>query len=192
MGSNTLTLTGSNRYGGGTTIAGGTLSIANDYNIGSGSLTLTGSGALELYGSTAFTSSRNIEIVQTGIIQQDASAPATCSGAIGGPGELLKSGNGDLILSGSNSFTGGIVVTTGELVLTHGYAIPDGARLTVGSGAALVFDPSAIYSGPSLTVSQPAAPVPEPGTGVLLLVGFIAITTRCYRRRGEDARRFRS
>ena len=42
----------------------------------------------------------------------------TLASAIGGPGQLLKSGNGELTLNGTNTYSGGTLVTGGTLLFT--------------------------------------------------------------------------
>ena len=49
-------------------------------------------------------------------------------------GGLLKTGAGSLILSGSNSYTGGTTVDAGTLAITSDAALPAGTSLTVGGG----------------------------------------------------------
>ncbi len=81
------------------------------------------------------------------------------SGSLTGAGPITKSGPGELILSGSNSFGGGVVVTDGKLDVASPAALADGSNLTI--GAASIFD---------APVPPPAGamPVPEPSAAVLL------------------------
>ena len=58
----------------------------------------------------------------------------TFSGVIGGTGSLLKTGAGTLILSGSDSYTGGTHVVAGTLEVTSASALASGTQLTVGAG----------------------------------------------------------
>jgi autotransporter-associated beta strand protein len=86
---------------------------------------------------------------------------------------MTLSGPGTLVLSGSNSFTGGTYVAAGTLEVVNPAALPDGSSVAVGADteaafAAIVPDgnsgrlsPPALYSSPSI--------VPEPGTPALLL-----------------------
>src|SRR5208283_5158171 len=61
----------------------------------------------------------------------------TFSGSIRGIGGVLtKIGSGELVLSGSNTYTGGTLVAAGTLVATNSSALPNGTSLTVGAGAA--------------------------------------------------------
>jgi fibronectin-binding autotransporter adhesin len=56
---------------------------------------------------------------------------------IGGPRPLEKIGLGELILSGTNTFTGDMTITAGTLTLTGGTALADTVEVVVGSGATL-------------------------------------------------------
>ncbi len=73
----------------------------------------------------------------------------------------LGASNGTLILSASDNYTGGTIVTAGRLEVTSSEAIQSGTSLTVGAGASSIFGEAA---------PQTAAAVPEPGTLALLAV----------------------
>ena len=95
----------------------------------------------------------------------------TFSGAILGGGtlgaiELVLSGSGTEVLSGTNTYTGGTLVAAGTLILTNNEAVADGSSLIVGNAA--LFAP--IVPAPT---SQ-AAPVPEPGA-----LAMLALTVGC-------------
>ena len=102
----------------------------------------------------------------------------------GGVGAALTlSGNGELILSGVNTYSGGTNVDAGTLYVTK--SIPNGTRLTVGGSGVFVFDPAqalasdtavsgTAVSGGAMSSGAmsggAATAVPEPGTLVLLVV----------------------
>ena len=52
---------------------------------------------------------------------------------------ITLSGDGQLILSGTNDYTGGTTVSGGTLDVLDSAALPEGTSLTVGSGASLFF-----------------------------------------------------
>ncbi len=142
-----LILSGSNTFTGSTTVDGGTLQIGNGgsgESLASLSISISG-GASLVFG------------------QSDS---MTYSGDIGGGGSLTLDGPGILILSGSNTYTGGTIVDGGTLEITGSNALPSGTALTVGAGAASLFG--------SPAVGAPMMPVPEPGALALLAVAVIA------------------
>lgn len=99
----TLVLSGNNTYSGGTDIRGGVLAVSSDANLGAsaGAVTLNG-GALA--STASFASGRTVNLVQTGEIIVADNTELTLSGSVAGGGELLKSGTGTLILTGTNSY----------------------------------------------------------------------------------------
>jgi autotransporter-associated beta strand protein len=107
----------------------------------------------------------------------------TLSSSLSGQGRLTLDdslGMGRLILSGSDTYTGGTAVDAGTLYVTSSDALPKATSLTIGAGGTFVFDPSAA-SGPTVdsaafAASPPAGvgAVPEPGTLALLAVGALA------------------
>jgi autotransporter-associated beta strand protein len=97
----------------------------------------------------------------------NVSGVASCDSVISGPGRLIKDGSGELILSGSNSYSGGTYVDAGTFYLS-GSNVPAGSSLTVGAGAASIFNASAAVS--PATSSFAVLPVPEPSTLALLSV----------------------
>ncbi|MGH6763716.1 MAG: autotransporter-associated beta strand repeat-containing protein [Phyllobacterium sp.] len=109
----TLILSGDNSYQGGTTIAGGTLQVAADANLGaaSGGLTINGG----TFRNTAiFATARNVTLNEGGgAFQTDANL--TVSGVISGSGHLVKTGSGRLTLSGTNTYAGGTVINQGDV-----------------------------------------------------------------------------
>ena len=62
---------------------------------------------------------------------------------------LVLDGPGTLVLSGTNTYTGGTTVDAGTLVATTSTAIPAGTSLTVAAGGTFTFDPSATGSARS-------------------------------------------
>jgi len=103
----------------------------------------------------------------------------------GGKFSLTMNGaGGRLVLSGSNTHSGGTTINAGTLVATSTYALPGGTNLTVGAGGAFVFDPSWV------SASSPASPgtaaVPEPSALVLLVVWARVTFAVWKRRRSRD------
>jgi len=94
----TLTLIGNNTYSGTTTISAGSLQIGSNSangNIGTGAVSIASGANLTFLGLNGISNFAN---------------------TISGAGRVIKSGAGStLILSGSNTFTGGVSVTAGTL-----------------------------------------------------------------------------
>ncbi len=131
-------------------------------------LTLSATG-----GSTTFSGPIN---GTTGAINLVMSGSGTelLTGPISGPGSVSVN-SGTLILAGSDSYTGGTTVLDGVLEVASGSSLPAGSSLTVGAGGTFIFDPTLAASPAAGTSAADAAapaggvaPVPEPGTLVLL------------------------
>ncbi|EAZ0340973.1 hypothetical protein BIV64_23450, partial [Salmonella enterica subsp. enterica serovar Meleagridis] len=88
-GDDALTLSGANSYTGGTLISGGTLIASNVEALGTGDV--TNNATLELNTGGDFTNN------------------------ISGSGQVVKSGDETLTLSGSNTYTGGTTINDGTL-----------------------------------------------------------------------------
>ncbi|EDI7533417.1 AIDA autotransporter, partial [Salmonella enterica subsp. enterica serovar Mbandaka] len=99
-GADTLTLSGSNSYTGGTTISGGTLVASTVEALGTGDV--TNNATLELNTGGDFINN------------------------IGGTGRVEKSGDDTLTLSGSNTYTGGTLINGGTLVASNVEALGTG------------------------------------------------------------------
>jgi fibronectin-binding autotransporter adhesin len=92
LGSNTLTLTGTNTYSGGTTVSAGKL--------------------------TGTTSAIQGAVANNAAVEFNQSTNGTFAGAMSGTGSLTKSGAGTLTMSGANSYAGGTTVSAGKLTGT--------------------------------------------------------------------------
>ena len=124
VGKGTLTLTGLNTYGGGTTVAAATLLVSSDANLGAGGATLTLNGGT-LENSTSFTLARpvimgNFGPAFGGTFQTDAGANLTVAGQISGATDLIKTGAGTLILTDANVYGGVTRIDGGTLQVGNG------------------------------------------------------------------------
>jgi autotransporter-associated beta strand protein len=116
---------------------------------GSGEVIKTGAGTLTLSGSSTYTNlttilAGNLEFTgapPVGNITNDSvltfrpASATTYAGTISGPGRVQTSGSGvTMTLSGSNTFTGGLTVTAGNLLLAHHQAAGSGTVINASSG----------------------------------------------------------
>ena len=123
-GAGVLTLTGANAYTGGTTITGGTLRIETDAALGATpgafsatNISLSGGGILK-NNSASLTLGANRGITLGtggGGIEVRGGTTLTVPGAIAGTTGITKADTGTLALSGTNTFSGGIVVNAGTV-----------------------------------------------------------------------------
>ncbi|EDV9315632.1 AIDA autotransporter-like protein ShdA, partial [Salmonella enterica subsp. enterica serovar Mbandaka] len=163
-GADTLTLSGSNSYTGGTTISGGTLVASTVEALGTGDVTnnatlelntggdfinnIGGTGRVEksgddtltLSGSNTYTGgtlinggtlvASNVEALGTGDVTDNATLALNTGGtfdnAISGSGQVVKSGDKMLTLSGANSYSGGTLISDGTLVASNVEALGTG------------------------------------------------------------------
>jgi autotransporter-associated beta strand protein len=127
-GSKKTTLSGSNTYGGGTILSGGTLSVGSSANLPTGALTFNG-GTLQITGTTL--SSFDAYTVNWGSFNGGLDLASgdfiVVTNAIGGVGSLSKSGAGTLVLSGTNTYGGGTTVNAGYLRVSNAQALGPGS-----------------------------------------------------------------
>ncbi|MEL0169538.1 MAG: Ig-like domain-containing protein, partial [Pseudomonadaceae bacterium] len=186
QGSGSLTLSGTNSYSGTTTVSAGYLLIGGDSNLGAGTLTLENSTSLAITGSGTI----NNAIVLSGTLATINTATgvnATFSGIISGTGRLVKSGSGELTLSGNNSYSGGTYVANSTLGVAADNSLGSG-QLTLASNAvlnisggslitndiALSSSPTTINTSVDVTISgviSGSSTLTKDGNGTLTLTG---------------------
>ncbi len=154
-GAGALTLSGSNTFSGGVTLNAGTLNINNAAALGTGTFTINGGtidntsgGAVTLSnnntqtwgGDFTFAGTNNLNM-GTGAITLGGNRLVTTSagrltegGAISGGFSLTKAGSGALILSGNNTYTGGMTLSAGELDINSATALGTGT-FTINGGS---------------------------------------------------------
>jgi autotransporter-associated beta strand protein len=148
-----VALAGNNTYTGGTVLEEGTLGIEHDNALGSGALTITGPAALSSNsGARILANALNLnstlldllpyggEFRLNGAVTLGASTtvrnygqPVYLAGPIGETGgarSLTFSGPGAVVLSGTNTYSGGTAVTAGGLFFSNAGAIPAAGALS--------------------------------------------------------------
>jgi len=131
-GGGSLTLTGSNSFSGGLTLDPGTVSINGDAALGdptgiatwgglSANVIFVANSTLQALGSFALAPNRNIAIGAGATATFDTSGNTlTIGGPISGPGALAVIGSGTLLLTNSETFSGGTTIGPATLQLGNG------------------------------------------------------------------------
>jgi autotransporter-associated beta strand protein len=148
-GAGNLTLTGTNTNTGGITVAGGRLLAGSNANLGATSTALTLDGGTFVM-TTAFNTSRAVALGSSGgtldTNAADNSTAVTLSGDISGNGPLTFAANGQLNavsagrleLTGNNSFTGTITITSGIVAPNSANAFGNASNTIVLNGGGLL------------------------------------------------------
>jgi fibronectin-binding autotransporter adhesin len=117
-------LTGSNTYGGTTTISAGTLQIGPGGALGPN--TVTNNSVLQVNRPDSF----------------------TLGNSVSGSGALVQTGTGTLIVTGNNSYSGGTRVNAGNVAFSSANSIPGSGKITIsGPGAVNVSGAFSTVSG---------------------------------------------
>jgi autotransporter-associated beta strand protein len=134
-GAGQVLLSGDNTYSGGTTVSAGTATANAATSFGSGTVTLSGTGVVDVGGQAV----ANSFVVNGGTLQggtinvtKVTGTAGTISANLNGTGAFTKSGAGTLILGGTNSYTGGTTVNGGTLLVSGTVG-----AITVASGGTL-------------------------------------------------------
>ncbi len=170
-GDGVLALTSTNSYSGGTTLDGGTLSIATSANIGGGgsqiefaggTLRVTGTGLSNLNSHSV-----NWSNFDGGIDVDSAGHTFTISQTLDGSGTLTKSGAGTLVLTAANNH-GGTVVAGGVLSVLDDsrlgatsapLGLAGGTLRFTTTGASTVARATTLTGSSTIDVQSPGGPI---------------------------------
>ncbi len=125
-GTGVLTLSGDNTYSGGTTISGGTLTADHADSLGTG--TIANSGVLQV-------------------------GEGELKNTLSGSGLLVKTGTGELTLSGDNSYSGATTITDGTLIAANVNALGSG---DIDNSGTLMLDANGAFKLANITTHSGA------------------------------------
>ncbi|ELY1209684.1 fibronectin-binding autotransporter adhesin ShdA [Salmonella enterica] len=120
-GTGELTLSGDNSYSGGTTISGGTLTADHADSLGSG------------------------DIDNSGVLQV---GEGELKNTLSGSGSLVKTGTGELTLSGDNSYSGATTISDGTLIAANVNALGSG---NIDNSGTLMLDANGAFELANIT-----------------------------------------
>ncbi|BDU21916.1 hypothetical protein DYGSA30_33730 [Dyella sp. GSA-30] len=166
-GAGTLVLNGASTYTQSTELSAGVLSVSSDANLGAASANLDfEGGTLRITGTAFNTTARAVTLGAAGggVDIADAGNAFTLSNALSGSGGLTKLGDGTLILTGANSYTGGTTISAGTL-----QGNSTSLQGNIADNAALVFDQAA--GGTFAGSISGSGTVTKQGAGTLILSG---------------------
>ncbi|MEI6712446.1 MAG: autotransporter-associated beta strand repeat-containing protein [Verrucomicrobiota bacterium] len=104
---------------------------------GGGTISLSASPQIQASGGSHFVEVP-LTLEQTATITVDKGSKLTLAGALGGLGGIRKLGDGTLLLSARNTYTGTTLLNAGRLEIGDG-GLPGTGAITVGQGAVLAF-----------------------------------------------------
>ncbi|WP_183061675.1 fibronectin-binding autotransporter adhesin ShdA [Salmonella enterica] len=125
-GSDELIVTGDNNYSGGTTISGGTLTADHADSLGSG------------------------DIDNSGVLQV---GEGELKNTLSGSGSLVKTGTGELTLSGDNSYSGATTISDGTLIAANVNALGSG---NIDNSGTLMLDANGAFELANITTHSGA------------------------------------
>lgn len=170
------------------TLSSGSLNVNSDADIGTASREMRFTGG-QLNVNTSFSSARKVFLSSNGTMDIASGKTFTLSGTVKGSSSLVKKGEGTLVLSSYNSYTGGTSCNAGTLrVAKDGYLGSSSADVTFNGGALettatfsssrnYVFSGAAAFNtNPSTTLTisgdlSSSGNVSKEGTGTLILSG---------------------
>lgn len=167
-GSGTTVLTADNTYRGGTTLAGGTLQVERDSQLGdaSGGLTFEG-GTLST--TASFDTRREVTLTANGAFDVATGTALGLAGIVTGAGDLVKRGDGTLRLTHADNDYGNTRIQSGTLV-------GDAASISghIGNAGTVIFEQAedAVFAGNIGTLDGEKGRMIKQGQGVLELTGL--------------------
>ncbi len=176
VGSNTLQLVAANGYTGGTLLNAGQISVVSN---------ALGSGLVTMADATTIAFAQGVTSLNNAFLLNGTSVAANfdtggnvgiVSGAISGAGGLNKTGASSLLLTGTDTYSGGTTISAGILQIGGGGTtgsivgdVSDSGELIFARSDALTYN--GIVSGSGSLGNVGSGPFSTPSTGVLTLTG---------------------
>lgn len=168
----TLILTGANSYTGGTTLSAGTLSVSADANLGDAAGNIVFAGG-QLASTQSFDSARAATLDADGRFDIAAGTTLGLSGNLTGTGNLVKTGDGVLSLTGSNAY--------GDTQVAAGRLEGDASSISgnIANAGTLVFNQAddATFDGDIAGLNASNGTLIKRGAGELTLAGTSVLDT---------------
>ncbi|KXO75889.1 autotransporter-associated beta strand repeat-containing protein [Brucella anthropi] len=171
-GEGTLVLDGVNTYKGGTNINDGVLQVGSDDNLGdsTGVLFFNG-GELQVTGSD-FKSNREVGLENGGGTIDSMLNSPELSGDITGTGGLTKIGEGQLILSGDNTYSGRTFIEQGTLQIGSNDGSKGSITGDIKNSGTLIFNRDTLTYGGDIAGS---GKLEQAGVGTTVLTGTVEL-----------------
>ncbi|MDD5260339.1 MAG: autotransporter domain-containing protein [Methylacidiphilales bacterium] len=149
------TVTGTNTYTGGTNFQGGVVSISSDTNLGNAGGTVTFSGGT-LKTTADITTNRATTLEANATFDVAGGTTLTWSGTIADGSSsngVIKKGNGELNLSGTNSYTGDTKLNNGNVAINNDNSLGDN---TLGTAGKVIFSGGSLEAVANVTSNHNA------------------------------------
>jgi autotransporter-associated beta strand protein len=180
LNSGTNSLAGTNTYSGGTVVNGGLVNFNSAGTMGTGGLTVNG-GTVDLWARTFTNALSGLTggSIITGTMSNNGGTfsvqNGTISASLAGTSALNKSGAGTLVLTGSNSYTGGTAVNGGTLQFSRATSMGSG-NILLANNAFLTFADSGVATlANNISVTNGTGTIANNSPGSMLtLSGMLA------------------
>jgi fibronectin-binding autotransporter adhesin len=169
-----LILTGANTFTGPVSINSGVVDASSNFGNAANGITINGGGLVATFNPV--TVARNITLAGSGdriFRVYGSGGTMTVTGNISGPGSLRKTDLGTLIVTGSNSYTGGTTIAGGTLQLGNSGALPSGGPVTITNGTLDLSGFNQTIGALTLGPATSSPPTVSAGTGILTLAGNV-------------------
>jgi len=134
-----------NTYSGETHILGGRLQIAGDLKLGTAptaasatKITFNNGGLLNTTATMTLNTNRGVTLTGNGGFDVNSGTTLSYAGIIAGAGVLQKTGAGTLIITGTNTFTGGVNLIGGSLQIDNANRFGTNGAMNFNNGAKLI------------------------------------------------------